>query len=395
MKKLACMLFAGVFTLQSVMTVQATTISDAQEKKQEAQENLDSVNNSIEALENNKAETKSYIQNLDSQLVDLIASIEILNGEIEAKQVELDECRVELKAAKETEAQQYEDMKKRIQFMYENGDSTLLTALLESESITDLLNKVEYVGKIYEYDRNLLEEYQAAKEAVEALEVQLKEDQADLKAMQNENKQQKDSLQVLIDEKKEEIENFDAQLAEAESKAAEYRAEIQAQNEAIRAEEERQAAAAAAAAEAAARNTPSSGGNPSSPSGGSSNTPTPAPTASGSGVGSAVVNYALQFVGNPYVWGGTSLTNGADCSGFTQSVFANFGVALPRTSTQQRSVGYEVSYADAQPGDLICYSGHVAIYMGNGQIVHAASAATGIRTGTATYRPILSVRRVI
>ena len=115
-----------------------------------------------------------------------------------------------------------------------------------------------------------------------------------------------------------------------------------------------------------------------------------------SGSGSSVVDYATQFVGNPYVWGGTSLTNGADCSGFVQSVYANFGVSLPRTSYEQQNAGTEVSYADAQPGDLICYGGHVAIYMGNGQIVHASNSQDGIKiSNDATYRTIVSVRRLV
>ena len=117
---------------------------------------------------------------------------------------------------------------------------------------------------------------------------------------------------------------------------------------------------------------------------------------SSSGSGSSVVSYATQFVGNPYVWGGTSLTSGADCSGFVQSVYANFGVSLPRTSYEQQNAGYEVSYADAQPGDLICYGGHVAIYMGNGQIVHASNSRDGIKVSdNAAYRTITSVRRLV
>lgn len=117
-------------------------------------------------------------------------------------------------------------------------------------------------------------------------------------------------------------------------------------------------------------------------------------SSSSSGSGSSIVDYALQFVGNPYVWGGTSLTNGADCSGFTQSIYAQFGYSLPRTSYEQQNWGTEVSYADAQPGDLICYGGHVAIYMGNGQIVHASNSQDGIKiSNDATYRTILSVRR--
>ena len=117
-------------------------------------------------------------------------------------------------------------------------------------------------------------------------------------------------------------------------------------------------------------------------------------SSSSSSSGSSIVDYATQFVGNPYVWGGTSLTSGADCSGFTQSVYAQFGYSLPRTSYEQQNWGTEVSYADAQPGDLICYGGHVAIYMGNGQIVHASNSRDGIKiSNDATYRTILSVRR--
>lgn len=108
----------------------------------------------------------------------------------------------------------------------------------------------------------------------------------------------------------------------------------------------------------------------------------------------AVVDYACQFIGNPYVWGGTSLTNGADCSGFVQSVYAYFGVSLPRTSSAQRSAGYEVSYSEAQPGDIICYDGHVGIYVGNGQIVNAQDPAHGIGISPATYTSILTVRRI-
>lgn len=121
----------------------------------------------------------------------------------------------------------------------------------------------------------------------------------------------------------------------------------------------------------------------------------PVTEVSGSGTGVDVANYALQFVGNPYVYGGTSLTNGTDCSGFVMRVYENFGVGLPRTSGSQRSSGYDVGGIDnAQPGDIVCYSGHVGIYIGNGQIVHASTAKTGIIVSNASYRQILSVRRI-
>ncbi|MEG0806208.1 MAG: NlpC/P60 family protein, partial [Lachnospiraceae bacterium] len=110
--------------------------------------------------------------------------------------------------------------------------------------------------------------------------------------------------------------------------------------------------------------------------------------------GSAVIAYAQQFLGKPYVWGGTDPNTGADCSGFTQYVFRHFGISIPRTSGEQRSCGKEVSYFNAQPGDLICYAGHVALYMGNGRIIHARGAAYGICiSDDATYRDILAVRR--
>ena len=112
--------------------------------------------------------------------------------------------------------------------------------------------------------------------------------------------------------------------------------------------------------------------------------------------GQSVVNYACQFVGNPYVWGGTSLTNGADCSGFIMSVYAKFGVSLPHSSGAMAGCGRAVSYSEVMPGDIICYAGHVAIYMGGGQIVHASNAKDGIKiSGNAAYRPIVAVRRVL
>lgn len=111
--------------------------------------------------------------------------------------------------------------------------------------------------------------------------------------------------------------------------------------------------------------------------------------------GQAVIDFACQFIGNPYVWGGTSLTNGADCSGFVQSVYANFGISLPRTTWDMVNVGYEVSYEQALPGDLILYDGHVGLYMGDGNIVNAMNEADGIGICSATYAPIVTIRRVL
>lgn len=208
--------------------------------------------------------------------------------------------------------------------------------------------------------------------------------------------------------------NLSTEYVHAESKAEEEerlaREEAERQAAARAAEEARQAREAEEArrareAEAArkAQNSSSQSGSTSSgnssssagsSSGGSQSAQKPSMGTSVSN-GQAVVDYARQFLGNPYVYGGNSLTNGTDCSGFVKGVYAAFGISLPRTSTEQRHVGYGVSLSEIQPGDIVCYSGHVGIYAGNDTLIHASNERTGITlTSPVTYRPVLAVRRI-
>ena len=401
-------ILASAVAFAHIQTVDASTINKAKNAKKKAEEDLNAANKKIDDLERQQAALQSEIDAKDAELVNLLVNIGILEEELADKNTQLEQVTADLAAAQETEKKQYASMKKRIQFMYERGDTAMLEALLGSADMTDFLNRVEYVSDIYEYDRNLLTQYQTTVQQVADLKSTVETEKAELLAMQEEYAQQQDSLETVLAKKRSQMGDYDNQLAAAQAKAAEFQSTIAAQNQVIKDEERRQKEAEEAAKAAAKAN---SGGNSGGGSGSNSGSGSSGGgSASGSGgtsgggsnpgyatnvSGSDVVSYACQFVGNPYVWGGSSLTNDADCSGFVMSVFAHFGISLPHSSAALQGCGKSVSYANAQPGDLICYSGHVAIYMGGGRIVHAQSTAVGITTSSATYRTIVAVRRVL
>ena len=423
-KKFLALILASAMVVGSAMAVSADTIDGIKAQQAQTQANLDSVSSYIDTLEQDKATLLGQIDSVDQELVTTIAYIDSLNISIEDINAKIEQTAVDLAAAEETKAVQYEAMKKRIQYIYEEGGNAgWATILLADGDITELLNKAEYTQQMYDYDRECLEEYAATVEQVETLQAQQTAQQTELVELKGEQEQYQQSLQEQLANLQATSSDYEAELLKAQELANQYTGLINQQNEqiAILVEQQRaaaEAAAAQAAAEEAARQqaaaqsaqqaatqtttTTNGGGSsyvPDTTGGGSYDSGSSDSGSSGgssynSSIGQAIVSYACQFIGNPYVWGGTSLTKGADCSGFTQAVFAHFGYSLPRTSGEQRSAGYAVSYSEAQPGDLICYEGHVAIYMGGGSIVHAANESIGITTGSATYRSILSVRRI-
>lgn len=398
----------AILGISCFQSASASALSKAKNKKSEAQTALDNANADIENIQSQQQELQSQIDALDADLVNIIMNLDILEGELSDKQTELDNVTAQLAQAQEDEQNQYDAMKKRIVYMYENGDDSYIEALVGATDFSDLLNRLEYAQQIYDYDRNLLTQYQETVQQVADLKSQVETEKAELEEVQQSYQEQQASYESMIAEKQSQMSDFDTQLASAQSLAAQYKATVDEQNEIIRQEQE---AAAAAAAQnnnkgnntttANNNNGNTTGNNNGSNTGGDSTTGGSTgggglnPSFSTSVSGSDVVSYACQFIGNPYVWGGESLTDGADCSGFIKSVYANFGISLPHSSVALQRAGSEVSYENAQPGDIVCYAGHVAIYMGGGQIVHASSPSTGIKTGSATYRSIISVRRVL
>ena len=389
----------AILGISCFQSASASALSKAKNKKSEAQTALDNANADIENIQSQQQELQSQIDALDADLVNIIMNLDILEGELSDKQTELDNVTAQLAQAQEDEQNQYDAMKKRIVYMYENGDDSYIEALVGATDFSDLLNRLEYAQQIYDYDRNLLTQYQETVQQVADLKSQVETEKAELEEVQQSYQEQQASYESMIAEKQSQMSDFDTQLASAQSLAAQYKATVDEQNEIIRQE---QAAAAAAAAQNnnKGNNTTTANNNNGSNTGGDSTTGGSTgggglnPPFSTSVSGSDVVSYACQFIGNPYVWGGTSLTDGADCSGFVQSVYAHFGISLPRTSYEQRSAGYEVSYEDAQPGDLILYEGHVGLYIGNDQIVNAMNEDQGIGISSATYTNIVAVRRI-
>lgn len=377
---------------------------DAEKKKSQAEQDLKDKKNEINGLKDQQQITADDIKNKSAKLDEILAAQKKLQTDITSKQAEIEQNQKDLVAAQEKQQEQYDAMKKRIQFMYENSaEDNIWTAIIESNGITDMLNRIEYVSDVYDSDRALMDSYQAAVEQVKEIGTKLDNDMNELTAMQDDYEKQQADVEAAIVALENQKEQYASQIAQAQQQADNYQNIITAQGKII---QEQEAAAAAAAAQAAAARANSSSSSSSYDGGGAGKGGSIAgdyaagggknPGASTGVSGSSVVSYAMQFVGNPYVWGGNSLTNGVDCSGFVHEVYAHFGISTPRYSQAFKSVGQAVSFDNIQPGDVVVYPGHVAIYAGGGVIVEAQSTKAGITANRSVQcHTILAIRRLV
>ena len=407
MKKNFCILISLITVFLSCFSAFAATKNELNKDKKENENKLNQVNEQISSIEDEKSQAQAGLDASQALLVELLANVEIIKGDIANKEAEIEQARIDYEAAEAEERKQYKAMCARIRYMYENGNasSDYVEILLKAESLTDAINKAEYAEKLYEYDRALLENYQAIKEKVAELQASLDEEMAELQEINQEYEEQEKYLNAVIEEQRRTVEDFSAKLSEAKSKAKAYQKKIDEDNAQIAkiAAAEKEAARKAAeekkkkekAKKEAEQKKKQEEEGPPEESGEEPSEKQHEEAPVSGGTGQEIANYARQFVGNPYVPGGTSLTDGCDCSGFTMSVYKHFGYSIPRNSGAQAAYGRGVSYEEAQPGDIFCYAGHVGIYLGGGQIVHASTQATGIKISNALYRSVISIRRIV
>ena len=395
LKIVNCILIVGLTAgavssaVPEAMVAEATTISEVQENINKHQNELNNWNNQIADLEDEQDLIEEQIADLNAEIVNTMASIGLLEDEISQKeneigekQIQIEQTQAEYEAAVEREETQRQNMMDCTRMMYENNNISYITAILEGKGLADILNQMDYIERVYEYSMGRLDEFAETKNQVHDLWDRLEEekagldrDKANLEADRTTMESLKADLDIKLAKKKKESANFEAEIKRAQQEAAVAKKLLQQDQAKLKQLQQAQNAANMAIQ--------------------TTNYTATIDNAQGSELGKTIAKYACQFIGNPYVMGGTSLTNGADCSGFIYKIYQDFGYSIPRTSYLQRSAGTEVSYENAQPGDIICYDGHVAMYIGGGLIVHASSAKTGIKVSRAQYRTILSVRRII
>lgn len=342
------------FGLREAETGDGTEKKEADARKREEQQRYDNASGKVNSIQSEVDQVAEEIEEVDAALVETLASVELIEEDIAKKKDQIEETTREYEEAQAVEQAQYESMKLRIKFMYEKGDTNYLQLLLESQNFSDMVNKAEYVESLYEYDRKLLEEYKIARETVAALKQKLEDEMAELEAQEHELMEEKASLEAILEEKQRTYDNYEVQLAQAKQEAAIYKANIKKQNDEIRRieaevakkqseidtakrlEEEAKKAQELALQNEASQNSGSSSSTSSSSQGSSSSSKSYASASSYSGTGGKgqqIANYACQFIGNPYVSGGTSLTQGLTVPALSGGCTVTLATACPERPT--------------------------------------------------------------
>ena len=419
-RKAILILAVLVLAVQAPLPGRASPVTRAEQERRRAEEEKSRAESEAQQLEEKLGQSRQKEQALEEELVRLLALKDILESDMGELKTQIQRADRDYRQAEEKRQRQYDILKKRIQFLYEEGDITYLDILLKAKNIGDVVSQTEYFRQLYEYDQEIIQRYEKLKQEAAGKKELLEEKQSQLEVMEEENESQQKELEGFIAARQKESSGFALELEAAQARAAQAAGEVIRKTEEIRILRARQEQESAGQESGAAGREPGAtgreqggagrepGGAGREPGGagqesGSAGTAQDsAGTAGGRSVksiggtefGRNVADYALQFVGNPYVYGGTSLTGGTDCSGYTQSVYRHFGVSIPRTSGEQAGFGREIPYEDMEPGDLVCYSGHVAMYIGGGRIVHASSRKEGIKVSNdPAYRTIVSIRR--
>lgn len=368
------------------MPVYADAIQDKEEEISRIEDIIAGLEGNIDTMTGEQDVLYEQIDDLNAEIINVMAEIEYLKGEIAVKGKEIASKQVELVKANEVLKEQENAMTQRIKLSYEAKENKVsLAKLMGDFSFSTFLNRTTYAESVYDYDSKMLRLYEDAKEQVEQIKLDLETEKASLEASELALEEQKVYCNELKAELQAKADNYDALIAKAEqeAKVAEAQLKKERQELAKLQEEERRRKAQQAAMNATY----------------TTDYNELIDAAAGSDIGKQMAKYGCQYIGNKYVYGGMSLTNGIDCSGFTYRIYENFGYTLPRTSYAQRSVGKEVTLENAQPGDLVCYSGHVGLYIGGGYIVHASNSKPypkgGIKVNKANYRDIITIRRVV
>lgn len=359
--------------------------------RNQAQNELNDIRNQMDELEDEFSALEDQMSAKAQALSDLLADQKIIKNDIKATQAAIDQAEKDLAVAKEKEEQEYQAMKLRIQYMYENStQDSVVDAILNAKGVVDMLNRVEYVSQVHKSDRELMEEYKAAVEEVEILAESLEIEMNDLLTLEEVYEHQEAELESALAALESEADDYEQQIATAKKRANQLSKYIAEQNRLIALQQQQQ--------NGNSSNSNSNSGNKKpSTAGGYLSDPSYDPAFTSGVSGETLVNYALQFVGNPYVYGGNSLTNGCDCSGFVNQVYKHFGFKnVPRQSQAFKSYGQPVAFDNLKAGDIVIYPGHVAIYIGNGKIVEAQSKRAGITcTRSVTCSTITGIRRVL